>query len=241
MVSVSLNGNRKHRNIMIASMIIVGLVISLIAALIIFYQPSTPKPTPTKLNVNISMNNSNVLQGGNLLGQVYVSVIGNAGNLTLGYDACSSGVGCSFEPAMGTSNFTSTLTMNVPDSTPTGNYTLVVTASGDGAAANASCVISVVGANVLSPNVTVSGTASGSLGQTTLTQIQFVDTQTGATIVDNTPSGTYSATLQNEHIYLVTLKVSGPFGQPHTYDGGNLYVYAPAGNTTMRNDFFVPL
>jgi len=232
----------KRRNNMIATIIIVVLVFSSVTGLIVFYhQPSTPKPTPRQLNVNVSIDHTNVLQGGSLLAGVNVTSIGNSENITLGCDAGSSGIGCSFEPAMGTSNFTSTLTMNVPDSTPTGNYTLVVTASGDGAAANASCVISVVGANVLSPNVTVSGTASGSLGQTTLTQIQFVDTQTGATIVDNTPSGMYSVTLQNEHIYLVTLKVSGPFGQPHTYDGGDLYVYAPAGNNTMRQDFFLPL
>jgi hypothetical protein len=239
----------KRRNIIIASTAIVVLAISLVTGLIVFYhQPSTPKPAPTKLNVNVSACQTNILQGGNLLAEVNVTTKGKAENITLSCESGSSGFHYSFDPAKGTSNFTSWLAISVPDSTPTGNYSLIVTASGDGAIENASCIFSVVNASALSPDVIVTGTVSAEneVAMTTviLDQIQFIDTQTGAiTTIDlfgagaHFASGEYTVVLQNEHIYDVTVTVS--WGGAFTFDAGNLYVYAPEGNSTMHQDFSV--
>ena len=101
----------------------------------------------------MSLNQTNVIQGNNLQAQVNVTTNGTPENIALSSNTGSSGINCTFEPSWVTSNFTSTLTMSVPDSTPTGNYTITVTALGGGQEENASCVVS-----VLSANVTVSGT-----------------------------------------------------------------------------------
>jgi hypothetical protein len=239
----------KRRNIIIASTLIVVLAISLVTGLIVFYhQPSTRKPAPTKLNVNVSACQTNILQGGNLFAEVNVTSKGKAENVTLSCESSSSWFHCSFEPAKGTSNFTSWLAISVPDSTPTGNYSAIVTASGGGAIENATCIFSVVNASALSPYVIVTGTVSAdnevALTTVILDQIQFTDTQTDAiTTVDlfgagaHYASGEYSVVLQNEQIYDVTVTVS--WGGAFTFDAGNLYVYAPAGNSTMHQDFSV--
>ena len=145
--------------------------------------------------------------------------------------------------------------MNVPDSTPSGNYSITVTASGGGAKENAAYVISALSANELSPNVTVSGTvdAGGFVGfGVRLNQIEFVDNQKNSLTVVSLPSnyangnpyvasGSYSVILQNEHTYHVIASVFwGPVNQevtPYTFDGGYLYVYVPAGNTTILGQY----
>ena len=235
----------KRKNIIIASIVIVVLVVSSIATLIIFYQPSKAKHKSTLLNLSISANQTNVLQGNSLQAKVNVTSIGNPENVILGGDVGSSDINCTFEPSMGTSNFTSALTMNVPNSTPTGNYTLILTALGDGEMANASYVIS-----VLSANVTVSGTVTISApGISSLSQIQFTDTQTDSTLAYSFPSsfppvatndfGTYSVTLQNEHTYNITLVYFWGLMSvgKYTADDGNFTVFAPAGSTSISQDF----
>jgi len=237
----------KRRNVIIASIVIVMLVVSSIATLIILYQPSKAKHTPTSLNLSISTNQTNVIQGNSLQAKVNVTSIGNPENVTLGSDAGSSGINCTFEPVIGTSNFTSTLTMNVPNSTPTGNYSIIVTASGGGAVENASCRVS-----VLSATVAVSGTvwAGGFLNfNVGLNYIEFIDNQTYAKTVVGLPSPypeteaaiePYTVILQNEHTYQVTVSVSltGPTGTTYTFAAVNFYVYAPAGNNTITGKNF---
>jgi len=214
---------------------------------------------PLQLDVTVSINQTNVYQGGSLQAEVNVKSNGKPENVTLSYSADSSGIDCSFKPAMGTSNFTSTITMNVPDSTPSGNYSITVTASAGGAKENSSSyAISVLGANELSPTVTVSGTVEVGIPLLgfgiRLNAIVFVDTQTNSTTFANLPttypygnqnpaSGTYSVILENEHTYNVTVSVFlGPNNEesaPETFKA-SLYVYAPAGNTTMPGqDFFL--
>lgn len=235
MVQVS---TKNQRNIISAFIIIVVLVISSMSTFIIFYQPLTAKRTPTQLDVTVSMNQTNVVEGSNLEAEVNVTSIGNHENITLG-SYSSRGIQCSFEPATSTSNFTSILTMSVPDSIPTGDYSVIVTASSGKDVENASYIVS-----ILSANVTVSGSVAGRslVGfRVGLSQINFIDTQTTATIVFNlsstNPSG-YSVTLQNEHTYNVSLNyyvytLGGEKGNSFTSYATNSNFYAPAGNSTI--------
>ncbi len=252
MIHLAQNSTIKQRNILVASIIIVVIVVSSITALIVFYQPSTTKHTSTSLILNVSLNQTKVIQGSSLGAEINVTSIGKPENVTLGSDAGSSGIVCSFEPAMGTSNFTSLITVNVPDSTPTRNYSVTVSASGDGEVKNASYVIS-----VLSANVTVSGTANISTvtyGSPIIERIQFTDTKTNSITTAASPYGptykivNYSVTLKNEHSYKVTISyLSNPLSLPmsdvlgfpeETINAGTLTVNAPEGNTSMSGQNF---
>lgn len=230
----------KRRNIIIASIVIVVLVISSIIALVGYNQLTT-----TRINLSLSTNQTDVIQGTNSKIQIEVTSNGKAENITLSCNVGLSSINCTFEPSIGISNFSSTLTVNVPDSTATGNYSLTVTASSDGKIETATYFVSVISANV-----TVSGTVeAGNFAafNVSLNQIQFVDIQTGATTTAGfqssysptpiTSRGTYSAILQNEHTYHASVSVSfGPSGR-FTFDCGNVYVYAPPGNRTMQQDY----
>jgi type II secretory pathway pseudopilin PulG len=108
----------RRRNLMVVTVIIVVLVV---ASLIVFYRQPTTDQSITKLSVNVSLNQTEVIRGNNLQAQVNLTSIGKAENITLSSNTGSSGVNCTFEPARGISNFTSILTVYVPDSTPTGS------------------------------------------------------------------------------------------------------------------------
>jgi hypothetical protein len=247
----------KRRKILFASIIIAAIVISSIGTLIILYhQPSTAKQSPTKLYVNISLNQTRVSQGNNLKALVNVTSIGKAENVTLGAAISGSSITYSFGPSMGKSNFTSTLTLSVPYSTPTGNYTLTVIAFGYGQEQNASLVVSVYPQS--GKRVTVTGLVySGLMFPSSLVDIQFTDVQTGsktsfAFFPNNYPpetgiiggtvsSGNYSVVLINEHTYSVTITYyTGPNSQNaslNTESVGNFTVVAPAGETAISKDF----
>jgi hypothetical protein len=243
----------KRRNIIIVSIIIVVLVVSSIAILVeLYYQSSTAKPATSKLDVSVSLNQTNVIQGNNLQAEVNITSKGNPENITLSAYEGSSSIRCSFDPVAGTSNFTSLITMNVPDSTPTGNYLVTASASGDGEVKNASYIIS-----VLSANITVSGIANISdvtNGAPIIERVQFTDTKTNSITTAASPYGptykivNYSVTLQNEHSYKVTISyLSNPLSLPmnhiigfpeETINAGTLTVKEPEGNTTMSGQNF---
>jgi len=247
----------KRRKILFASIIIAVIAISSIGILIIFYhQPSTAKQSPTKLFVNISLNQTKVSQGNNLQALVNVTSIGKAENVTLGAAISGSSITYSFAPSMGKSNFTSTLTLSVPYSTPTGNYTLTVIAFGNGQEPNASLVVSVY--PLSGKRITVTGLVySGLMFPSSLVDIQFTDVQTGsktsfAFFPNNYPpetgiiggtvsSGNYSVVLINEHTYSVAITYYiGPNSKNaflNTESVGNFTVVAPAGETAISKDF----
>lgn len=242
----------KRRNILIASIIIVVLVISLIGALVLFQQLTT-NSTATKLSVNVSPNQNEVLQGSNLQATVNVTSTGNIQNVTLSSNVGLSGIHCSFEPATGMSNFTSLLTMSVPDSVPTGNYSVIVIASSNDIVQNASFIASVLSAKV---------TVSGIINVTYPSQVAFTDLQTNLTSTFQFPltestlpsvngglgdavlyssGNSYSVTLLNQHTYNVTVSDKFTFLWSvftDTFQASTLYVYAPAGNNTMSNQNF---
>ena len=233
------------------------IVISSIGILIIFYhQSSTAEQSPTKLFVNVSLNQTNVIQGNDLQALVNVTSIGKAENVTLGAAISGSSIIYTFAPSTGKSNFTSTLTMSVPFSAPTGNYTLTVIAFGNEQVQNASFVVFVY--PLSGKRITVSGWVySGLMFPSSLVDIQFTDVQTGSKtsfaffpnnyppetgIIGGTVSGAvYSVVLINEHTYSVTVTYYiGPNSQNvllNTESVGNFTVVAPAGETAISEDF----
>lgn len=190
-----------------------------------------------------------MIQGSSSQIQVYVTSIGKAEDVTLSCNAGLIGVNCTFEPAIGKSSFNSTLTVAVSDSTPAGNYSVTIIASGGGRAVNVSSILS-----VLSADVTVSGQAS-SAGiyqpfPSSLIGIQFTDIQIGAKTSFSFPStfplsinpfGNYSVHLMNKHTYNVTLSYYGgpsPGNMSLLADNlGNFTVNAPAGETAIVENF----
>jgi len=244
----------KQKKRIIISILVSVLIVS-IAALIVLRPLLTTEPKSAQLNVSISIAQTNVYRGGSLQAQVNVESKGNPENVTLSCETAN-GISNNLNPARGISNFTSTLTLNVSDSTPNGNQSVIVVASSGGVKVSTVSEISVLGDNELSPNVTVSGTVQvGNFPgfSVRLNQIEFVDNQTNSIALVSLPStypaggqssasGAYSVVLQNEHTYHVLVRVVwGPKNQeitPYTLDGGNLYAYAPAGNTTMPGQNF---
>ncbi len=242
-----------RRNSLIVAVIIVVLVVASFAFLILVYQPSIAnKPItnkPTAINLNVSLNQPSVIQGNKLRAQINVTSIGKAENITLSSNSGSSGINCIFEPSIGNSNFTSVLTMSIPYSAPTGNYSITIVASTDKQSVNASIIVS-----VLTGNVTVSGRASSAaLAEpwfTSIQKIEFTDIQTGLVTSFSfsfskqsyNPFGNYSVTLKNEHTYNVTISYfMGPslnaVVNPASDYITTFTVYASAGQTAISKNF----
>jgi hypothetical protein len=235
----------KRRSIIIASIVTAVLVVASIGAVIVYNQL-----TATRISLDITTTQTEVVQGSSSQVKVYVISIGKPENVTLSSNVGLSSINCTFEPAFGESNFTSTLTYAVSDSTPTGKYPVTVTASSGGHEAKISSVLS-----VLSANVTVSGRAnSNAICQpffSSLIGIQFTDTQTGANTSFDfhfpppptlSPFGNYSVTLMNKHTYAVTVSYYyapslDAFWQIEADYIGNFTVYAPAGETAISESF----
>jgi len=229
----------KRRKILFASVIIVVLVISSIGAVIIYNQLTTRRLTITRISLSLSANQTNILQGRSSEIQVNVESKGHPENTTLTASLNSSAIQFSFSPETGKSSFNSTLTINVPHSIPTANYSLTVIASGDAAVANASCIIS-----VLDENVKVSGEIQvGSIWTVVIDSLQFKDTRTMATYTAATTEesglyneASYNIILKNEETYNVSFNFTyglPPFSASAVGFIGNITVYAPAGNNTI--------
>jgi hypothetical protein len=224
------------------------LVISSIGVLVL-NQQLTVKSASTKLTLNVSPNQNEMLQGSSLKAEINVTSIGKSENITLSSFVGSSSINCTFEPSIGESNFTSTLTVRVPDSNPAGNYTVTVIASSGRQSVNASMVLS-----VLTVDVTVSGRASSAaLAEphfTSLQKTEFTDIQTGNVTSFNftfakhsySPFGNYSVTLKNEHTYNVTISYYmglslNAIDYPASDYIETFTVQAPTGQTAITEDF----
>ena len=230
----------KHKNILKAAIIIAVIVVSSIGTVIIYNQL-----TATRISLSLSTNQIKVIQGNSSQIKVSIDSKGNPENITLTAILNSSSIQYSFMPAISRSSFNTTLTIEVPDSTQTGNYSLAIEASGDTTMAEAFCTISVLSANVtVSGNVRMDYAFAGGY----LTSIQFEDNQTRAVYVVNfpfisitSPSRDYSIVLQNEHTYNVTINFYegvGNIQSPYIYQAGTFHVYAPAGSNSITNQNF---
>lgn len=246
--------SRNPRKIIIVSIVVAVLLASLAVALAEYKQSA-----PTRIVLNLEDTPTDMLQGSSSQFTVLVGLIGKANDVTLSSTAGSSGITCTFEPAYVTSNFTETrVTINVPQSTPPGNYTLTIVASGDGQQANASCVLQVLSANLNAGDIVVSGQAnSAALFQpfpSSLISITFTDTQTDANTTYDfnfpppptlNPFGNYTVILMNQHTYNVTISYyGGPSAESIAAEMdrfsdyvGTFTVAVPPGQTQMTKNF----
>jgi hypothetical protein len=234
----------KTKIIVIVGVIIAVLLIGIVAATQLpgITSPSpTPMPTsnpePT-ITPDFSLqttggSSGTVIQGKSVETTIFVQwLTGAAPAVTLSADSGSSGIQCHFNPSSKVPDYQSTLTMSVPTTTPINAYSVTITATNGAVTRSTSYTIS-----VLSAKVYVSGTVTTTGTGTNPTQIQFVDKQTGVTYTDDISNNYYSVSLENEHSYAVTVSWEGLLYSTGTYDGGNLYVYAPVGYTSQNADF----
>jgi hypothetical protein len=224
--------NKLYRNIAIAVIVVVVLIVASFAAVYLSGN-SVRIGNPFDFGISTSDSSGTVMQGNSI--QTTVSINGISGNyqtVTLSADSGSSGINCNFNPSSSTPDFSSTLTLSVPDSTPTSAYSVTITATGGGATHSTSYTIS-----VLSAKVYVSGTVKTTGLGTKPSEIQFVDQQTGVTYTGSLSGTSYSITLENQDTYTVTVHWTGLLWSSGTYSGGSLYVYAPVGYTSMSQDY----
>ena len=232
------------RRVAIAAIIVV-LVVASIGAVIVYNQV-----TATKLQVSISTNQTSILQGNSTKIPVGISLTGNPENVELTSAVNSSKINCFFDRTNGSSSFDNTLTVNVDDSAPGGNYSLTIKASSSTTMANASCIIT-----VLARNVTVSGkiNVGSSVWDVWLDSLMFEDARTGENVTTklNNPfyspgNGSYNdafkVTLKNQEYYDVVSNYEFgtldffPFSSSNLI--GNLTVSAPAGSNMMPGQDF---
>jgi len=224
--------NKLYRNIAIAVIAILVLIAASVAALYLSGN-SVRIGNPFDFGISTSDSSGTVMQGNSIQTTVNINRIsGNPQSVTLSADSGSSGINWNFNPSSNTADFSSTLTLSVPDSTPTSAYSVTITATSGGVSHSTSYSIS-----VLSAKVYVSGTVKTTGLGTHPTQIQFADQQTGLTYTGSLSGTSYSVSLQNEHTYTVTVSWAGLLWSSGTYNGGSLYVYAPVGYTTQTADY----
>ena len=128
----------KRRNILLVSIIVVVLIASTIGAVIIYNQFTT-----TRINLRLSTNQTDVLQGSSVKIPIKISLTGNPENVELTSVVNSSKINCYIDPANGSSSFNSTLAVNVDDSAQGGNYSVTLKTSSPTITANASWIIMV--------------------------------------------------------------------------------------------------
>lgn len=207
----------KHRKYSIASVI---AIVILFASLTVFYNQYTSNQLSTKLSLNISLNQSSVIQGNNLQAKVHVVSIGKVENITLTSNSSSSGIDCIFEPSTGESNFTSKLTVNVPDNTPTGNYTIAITAFDNEQEQKASFALL-----VLSAKITVSGSIIVYHLWIPPTEVQFINIETHEV---------YKAPINNNS-YCISLPANQSYGIEGNWNGRIFNATGiPIGGITMQ-------
>jgi hypothetical protein len=197
-------------------------MLSSIALITFYYESSIANHKFSSLDLSLPFNQTNVIQGSNSQIQVKVTSIGKAENITLSSTVGLSGINCTFEPSVGISNFSSTLTVTVPDSTPTGNYSITVTALSNEQEENASLVVLVV---PVSANVTVSGSIIVYHLWIPPTEVQFINAETHIV---------YKAPINNNS-YCISLPVNQTYGIEGDWNGRTFNATGlPMGAITMQ-------
>lgn len=157
----------------------------------------------------------------------------------------SSGIQCVFSSA---SWFQEWLTINVPTSTPTGNYEITVTATNGQTSHHASYHISVLSAQVQvsgTVHFNPSGQANGEITPSSIQFTQLVINSTGTTtgliyagtITGNSVSGySYSITVPNGEWYMAEILDSSGT----RCFGGQFNIGVPAGSTSITKNLSYP-
>ncbi len=240
----------KRKNIMIAAIIVVILVVSSVGAVMVYNQLTT-----TRISLSLLTNQTQVIQGSSTQIQVNVDSKGNPENTTLIAIPNSTSIHCSFSPASGKSSFNSMLTVDVDDSVRGGNYSVTIKASSPTATANVSCILT-----VLSRNITVSGKIIevSSHWDIWLDSLMFEDARTDQNVTTKLNGSLYSpdngsnvthgytdaftVTLKNQESYRVVANYWFgvldflPFSSSELI--GNLTVSTPAASDIMSGQDF---
>jgi hypothetical protein len=222
----------RTRNIGIAVVLVIALVIGILYAGGVFTSGHSPM-NPFDFTLDISPTGGTVIQGQNIQTSVSLSLSkGSPEQVTLSASGGPSGATYDFSPSIGSPDFTSTLTITIPNSVPTDAYTVTVTASGGGKTYSNTYTIS-----VLSARTTVSGTVTTTGLGANPTSIQFISKETGLTYTGSMSGNSYSISLPNQQAYSVICSWQGFLGNTGTFDGGTLTVNAGVGTTTMTQNF----
>ncbi len=227
--------NRATQAAIIMIIVVAGAIIAAVAFtnLPILFSPVV---NPPSFDMLLSPSNGSVLQGSSI--QTTANVYNFTDNqiVSLRADTGSSGIECSFNQTSGNYTYTSLLTLNASQSTVTGTYPIVVTATNGPITKNSTFQLS-----VLNSNVTVTGRVLLS-GGTALDflNLNFIDRQTGQNIQVNRQglSTVFNVTLSNQHSYDVKVTYFVlDLGQIPTDDLGTYSVDASAGVTSLSHDF----
>ena len=237
----------QRRNILIASIIVVGLLVSTVGGVILYNQLAT-----TRISLSLTTNQTSILQGNSTKIPITISLKGNPAKVDLASEVNSTKIKCYFDPANSSSSFNSTLTVNVDDSAQGGNYALTIKASSPTTTANALCIIT-----VLTRDVTVSGKINIVSTKWAVPQVDYLtfeNTRTGekvmwvpqierigpyGSIFDNN----FSLTLRNQDFYYVTASYSrwtiGGEISSRSDVIGNLTVFSTARSNMMPGQDFL--
>lgn len=226
-------GFHRNRNIGIAAFLVTVIVIVGLYAAGVFTGGRSIFGPPFDFELSVTPAGGTVMQGKSIQTSVSIALSsGSPEQVTLSASGGPNGVTYNFETPKGSPDFTSTLTVSVPDSVPTSAYSFTVTATGGGKTYSTSYTLS-----VLSAKVTVSGTITTIGLGTHPSGIKFVNTETGLTYTGALNGNSYSITLQNQQAYAVTCSWQGLLWSTGEFSGGTLTVDAGVGTTMMIQDF----
>jgi flagellar basal body-associated protein FliL len=129
--------------------------------------------------------------------------------------------------------FSNLLLITVPESTPTSNYAITITAKIGSVSHSISILV-----GVESSMVTVSGTVDPSYSHITTYQIEFWNLATDQKYIETLTQNytTYSISVPNHEQYYVS--VSDGTGEWYSCDG-DFWLQVPAGSTAITKDFIV--
>lgn len=213
--------------------------------------PISPTPSPAVIPYDFKMSadypSFNITQGGAFNVLISLTTISgnvqtvNPNDVTFSANSGTSGIGCSFDStsilysgsSSGQTGFASLLTLTIPETTPTNDYAVTVTAKIGSVSHSTSILVAVE-----SSTVTVSGTVNPSYSGITPYQIEFWNLATNqkyyATLTQNYT--TYSISVPNHEQY----DVSVSDGKGTWYScSGEFWLEVPAGSTSITRDFTV--
>jgi hypothetical protein len=224
--------NRKTQAAIVITIVVVGAVI---AAVALTNRPILVSPVvnPPSFDLLVSSSNGSVLQGNSIQTTATVFNFTDYQIVSLKADTGASGIECSFNQTRGNDTYTSLLTLNASQSTVTGTYPIVVTATNGPITKKSTFQLS-----VLNSNVTVTGRVLITEGTAfEFAELDFIDRQTGQEI-PAIGNPVFNVTLSNQHNYDVNITYFNlNLGTIPTEYLGNYSVNASAGITSLSHDF----
>ena len=224
--------NRKTQAAIVMIIVVAGAII---AAVALTSHPILVSPVinPPSFDLLLSPSNGSILQGSSTQTTATVFNFTDYQIVSLRADTGLNGIEYSFNQTSGNDTYTSLLTLNTSQSTVTGTYPILVTATNGPITKK-----SIFQLSVLNSNVTVTGRVLITEGTALdFASLDFIDNKTGQD-VQATGKPVYNVTLSNQHSYDVKVTYFNlNLGQIPTDDLGTYSVNASAGITSLSHDF----